>query len=135
MKSLALPEEASELETFIEAIPNRPAVFLLWPREGKPYLARTNVLRRRLARLLPARESPSRLLNLRGAVERIQYQLTGSRLESHFLTWELARRHFGADYRDAMKLRLPPYVKLLLSNRFPRTQITTRIGRAPAVYV
>ena len=33
------------------AVPDVPAVFLIRPREGRPYLARTNVLRRRLKRL------------------------------------------------------------------------------------
>src|SRR5258707_6650272 len=42
---------AGEIERALGEIPNRPAVFLLWAREGKPYLARTNILRRRLLRL------------------------------------------------------------------------------------
>jgi excinuclease UvrABC nuclease subunit len=115
-------------------IPNRPAVFLLWPSEGKPYLARTNVLRRRLIRLLGTREKPSRLLNLRGTITRIEYRFTGSRLESQFLLWDLARRHMGSDYRREIRLHLPPYVKLVLSNQFPRTQVTTHIGRSTSLH-
>ena len=134
---LAVPEgnaDGTEFDQAIEAIPNKPAVFLLWPREGKPYLARTNVLRRRLQRLLGTRDKPSRMLNLRGTATRMEYRFTGSRLESQFLLWDLARRHLGPGYLDDIRLRLPPYVKLVLTNRFPRTQITTRIGRAEAVY-
>jgi excinuclease UvrABC nuclease subunit len=112
-------------DTSLDAIPDRPAVFLLWPRAGKPYLARTNVLRKRLARTLK---------NLGGSVERLEYRLTGSKLEAQFLVWELARTHLGASYRDAIRLRMPSYVKLILSNRFPRTVTTAKIGRAPAVY-
>jgi excinuclease ABC subunit C len=125
MIELAIPEDPVAFAPILEALPNRQAVFLLWARAGKPYLARTNVLRRRLTRLLG---------NLRGAVERIEYQFAGSRLESQFLVWELARKHLGAEYRQEIRLRLPPYVKLILSNQFPRTQVTTHIGRAPAVY-
>jgi excinuclease ABC subunit C len=66
----------------IEALPNNPAVFVLWPREGAPYLSKTALLRRRLLRLLKERERPSRLLNLRETVTRIEYQYTGSTLES-----------------------------------------------------
>ena len=131
---LEIPPTETEFDRALEAIPNRPAVFLLWPSEGKPYLARTNVLRRRLLRLLGPRGAPSRLLNLRGTITRIQYAFTGSRLESQLLLWELARQHLGADYRRQIRLRLPPYVKLVLSNPFPRTHITTRIGRAPNIY-
>jgi excinuclease UvrABC nuclease subunit len=120
MTELAITEDMT-----LDAIPNRPAVFLLWAREGKPYLARTNVLQRRLKRVL---------VNLRGTAERLEYQFTGSKLEAQFLVWELARHHLGAAYRQAIRLRLPPYVKLVLSNQFPRTLVTAKIGRAPAVY-
>ncbi len=111
--------------TDVETIANRPAVYLLWPREGKPHLARTNVLRRRLLRILRT---------LGDTVHRIEFQYTGSRLESHFLLWQLARQHISGDYRREIRLRLPPYVKLILTNAFPRTTVTTHIGRAPAVY-
>jgi excinuclease ABC subunit C len=120
MVELAISEDA------IEALPNRQAVFLLWPRAGKAYLARTNVLRKRLKRLLAS---------LGDRVERIEYEFTGSRLAAQFLVLDLARKHFGADYRNEIRLRLPPYVKLILSNQFPRTQVTTHIGKARAVYV
>jgi hypothetical protein len=33
-----------------------------------------------------------------------------------------------------MKLRMPPYLKIILSNPFPRSQVTTRISGAPALY-
>jgi excinuclease ABC subunit C len=125
MVELTIPEDPVEFDRLLDALPNRQAVFLLWPRVGKPYLARTNVLRKRLKRLLG---------NLRGTVERIEYQFTGSRLAAQFLVLEMAKKHLGAGYRDAIRLRLPPYVKLILSNQFPRTQVTSHIGRAKAVY-
>jgi excinuclease UvrABC nuclease subunit len=117
------------LPTELESIPNGPAVFLLWPREGKPYLARTNVLRRRLVRLLEPKEGISRSLNLRGTAERLEYHLAGSKLESRFLHLDLARQHLGPGYRREIRLHLPPYVKLLLANEFPRTQIVARLSR------
>lgn len=120
MVELAIPDDAA-----LEELPNRQAVFLLWTRAGKPFLARTNVLRKRLRRLLG---------ELGQTIERIEYQLVGSRLEAQFLLLELARKHLGPSYRAEIRLRLPPYVKLVLSNRFPRTHVTAHIGRAPAVY-
>jgi excinuclease UvrABC nuclease subunit len=122
---LALPPDSSEVNRTLDELPNAQAVVLLWPRAGKPDLVRTNVLRKRLKRVLG---------ELRGAVERVEYQLTGSRLASHFLMLDLARRHLGPGYRRQIRLRLPPYVKLILSNQFPRTQLTAHIGRARAVY-
>ena len=125
MTELAIPEDPLEFDRALQALPNRQAVFMLWPRAGKPFLARTNVLRKRLLRLLGT---------LRGTVERIEYQFVGSRLEAQFLVLELARKYLGPSYREDIRLRLPPYVKLILSNRFPRAQVTAHIGRAPAVY-
>ena len=119
-----------QLDAAIEALPNQPAVFLLWPHEGEPYLSKTGLLRRRLLRLLKEREKPSRLLNLRHTVARIEYRFTGSALESAVLHYELARRHFPENYLDLLKLRMPPYVKILLNNEFPRSQVTTQVSRA-----
>ena len=131
---LDISPDRSGLDEALEQLPNSPAVFLLFPREGDPYLSRTALLRRRLLRLLKERERPSRLLNLRHTVERIEYQLTGSRLESAAVMYGQARRYFPDRYRDVLKLRLPPYVKVVLENRFPRTRITSSLGRAPALY-
>jgi excinuclease ABC subunit C len=134
MVELKFPQDPTEADRVLEELPNKQAVYLLWPREGKPVLARTNVLRKRLTRLLGAREGPSKSLNLRGTIERIEYQLTGSRLASQFLVLDLARRWLGPAYREEIRLRFPPYVKLVLTNPFPRTLVTSNIGRAKAVY-
>ncbi len=119
MVELAIPQDS------IESLPNRPAVFLLWPRTGTPELGRTNVLRKRVKRALAS---------LGDVIGRVEYELTGSRLAAQFLQLELARKYLGAGYRKEIRLRLPPYVKLILSNQFPRTQLTTHLGRASAVY-
>jgi excinuclease ABC subunit C len=122
------------LDAAIEALPNNPAVFVLWPREGAPYVSKTGLLRRRLLRLLKERERPSRLLNLRQTVARIEYRFTGSALESAVAYYELARQYFPESYLDAIKLRMPPYVKILLNNEYPRSQVTTQVSRAPGLY-
>lgn len=134
MISFPIPLDPAELDAIVAEIPNLPAVFLLWPAEGTPYLARTNVLRRRLTRLLGASQKQSKALNLRSTAQRVEYRLTGSALESHFVLTELARRHLGEGYRKEIRLRMPPYVKLILTNAFPRTQVANRLGRAKAVY-
>jgi len=83
----------------------------LWPKDGAPYLSKTALLRRRLLRLLKEREKPSRLLNLRHTVARIEYWLTGSAFESAVVLYEQARRHFPDSYLDLLKPRMPPYLK------------------------
>ena len=118
----ALPSE-------IESIPDSPAVFLLWATEGKPYLARTALLRRRLKRLISERDRVSRVLNLRGVVHRIEYWLTGSQLEATLIHLELAQTHFPDDWPRITRLRPPVFVNLTLDNAFPRMRITTKYGR------
>jgi excinuclease ABC subunit C len=118
----------------VAELPNSPAVFLLWAGEGAPYLARTALLRRRLLRLLREADRPSRLLSLRGVARRVEYWLFGSSLESTMILYALARRHFPENYHRVMKLHTPAYVKLTLSNPFPRTLVTSRLAGGRAMY-
>jgi excinuclease UvrABC nuclease subunit len=112
----------------LRALPEASAVFLVWAREGKPYLARTSRLQRRALRLLARRETRSRLLNLRDAFTRLDYWLTGSALDSSMKLYELAREHMPDEYARVVRLRMPPYLKLLLANAWPRTIVTTHLG-------
>ncbi|MBI1786457.1 MAG: hypothetical protein HYR60_02760 [Acidobacteria bacterium] len=123
-----LPPDPALLEEALAALPNSPAVFLLWPMEGEPFLAKTALLRRRMLRLLRPDSK------LRHAAVRIECWLTGSSLESMLRQYDLARRHFRASYRDLLRLRMPPYVKIVLDNVFPRSTITRHLSRAPALY-
>ncbi len=127
-------DDLAGLDAKLAKIPDCPAVFLIRAREGAPYLARTTALRRRLQRLLKERPQPSRLLNLRQVVSRIEYWLAGSRLEASLLLYALARIHFPETYVRILKLRFPPYVKIILSNPFPRSQVTTRISGSRALH-
>ena len=122
-------DPATALPNDLESIPDRPAVFLLWASEGKPYLARTALLRRRLKRLISERDRVSRVLNLRGVVDRIEYWITGSQLESTLIHLELAQKFFPEDWPRVTRLRPPVLVRLTLDNLFPRTLVTSKLGR------
>jgi excinuclease UvrABC nuclease subunit len=126
--------DLSDWDARIQAVPDRAAVFAVWPRKGQPYLSRTTLLRRRLKRLLGARSQPSRLLNLREVASRVEYRLAGSWLETILVFYEAAKRHFPDTYPKLLKLRMPQYIKIILSNRFPRSQVTSRLGGAKALY-
>lgn len=134
MTAIEVGPDLSLLDAALEALPNNPAVFILWPAEGEPYISKTTLLRRRLLRLLREREKPSRLLNLRHTARRIEYCLTGSAFESSVLLYELTRRYFPERYLDLLKLRMPPYVKILVTNEFPRSQITAHLARTGGLY-
>ena len=133
-EAIEAADDLAALDAALEALPNSPAVFALWPREGDPYLSRTALLRRRLLRLLTEREKPSRLLNLRHTVRRIEYWLTGSGFESSVVLYEQARRHFLRTYANQIKLRMPPYVKIAMANEFPRSSITTHLAQSGGLY-
>ncbi len=126
--------DASTVDERIAECPDSPAVFLIWPREGKPYLGKTSLLRRRLKRLLGPRAHTSRFLHLRPVAERIDYWLYGSRLEANLRMYGLAREHFPGDYTRILKLRQPSYVKLVLTNDYPRTHVTTRLSGSASLH-
>lgn len=131
---IELQGDFGALGVTLATLPDSPAVFLIWPHHGSPYLGKTIRLRRRLLRLLCERSRHSRILNLRAVVSRVEYCLTGSWLETNLLVYEQARRLFPESYLSLLKFRKPPYLKIVSSNMFPRTQVTTRLAGARAVY-
>ena len=132
-------DAANAAEATLETFPHVPAVFALFPapREGvpsPPYLGRTSDLHRRLARLLSPRSRASRVLNLRELAARIEYQRVGSAFEGMWLLYLLNRHYFPHAYRDRMRLRPPPLLKLKMENRFPRCYPTRRMTRDGSLY-
>lgn len=126
--------DLDRLDETIAELPNTDAVFLIRAGDRSAYVAKTSMLRRRLLRILKRAEHASRSLNLRDAVTRVEYWLTGSRFESMLLHYALARREFPETYLRLIKLRMPAYVKLVLANDFPRTHVTTRLTASPAIF-
>ena len=116
------------LDEWLAALSNTPAVFLVHAAEGAPYLGRTGLIRRRLLRLLAERKQASRMLNLREVAQRIELWRTASTIETALISYTLARRYYPDTYERQLRLPKPPYVKLILTNAFPRTMVTTRLG-------
>jgi len=106
----------------------------VWAGERSAYLAKTSMLRRRLARILRPSEGGGRSLSVRNIFTRIEYWRSGSRFASTLLHYALAKRHFPEQYLKLTRLRMPAYVRLILSNEFPRTQVTTRISGGTSQY-
>lgn len=102
-------------------LPDGQAVYLIHAREGRPYLGRTNILRRRLARIFAK-------WKLAETASHVEYWMTASRLEQWMLSHQLAQEFFADDPGRALRLPKPAYVKLLLANAFARTQVTTRLS-------
>jgi excinuclease ABC subunit C len=126
--------ERDAFDATAEEVPNADAVFVVWAGDRSAYLAKTSMLKRRLMRIFKATDSPRRSLNLREVATRVEYWPTGSRFESLLVHYALARRYFPDDYLRLIKLRMPAYVKLILANEFPRTQVSSRLSASRAIH-
>src|SRR4051812_26096979 len=80
-------------------------------------------------RLLGPAEEGSKRLNLRQQTRSIEYSITGSDFENRFLLYRTLREIFPSDYRERLKLRPAPLIRLNLDNAYPRAYITRKIGR------
>lgn len=107
---------------------------MAWAGNRSAYLAKTSMLKRRLARILRQPDAGTRALSLRGVFTRIDIWQAASRFESMLLHYALAKAHFPEQYLKLTRLRMPAYVRLALSSEFPRTQITTRLSGGTSVY-
>lgn len=127
-------EKSAEI---FERLPASPAVFLLRGEAGsEPYVSKSSNLKRRLMRLLGEPEGGTKRLNLRQQCRTIEFASTGSDFESWFLLYRVLRQEFPKNYRDKIKLRFAPLIKLNLENPYPRAYLTRRIGklRSPSLY-
>jgi len=124
-------EPARDGECFA-AVPARPAVFLVEPREvlagAQPYMLRTANLRERLKKLLGPPEAASKRLNLREFAARVRYRGAASTFELNFLHWQQARARWPSNYRERARLRVPAVLKVSLTNAYPRCYATRRIS-------
>jgi excinuclease UvrABC nuclease subunit len=121
--------DPADSEPFFAALPERPAICLIEPREisAEPFFIRTQDLRRRLQRLLGAPEAGSKRLNLREFAKGVRYRLTASRFEQSFAYYSLAKELFPGRYRRLLRIRPPAVLKVNLRNAYPRCYATRRV--------
>jgi excinuclease ABC subunit C len=114
---------------FFSLLPARPAVCLISSRveSAEPYLIRTADLRRRLQRLLGPPDPASKRLNLREFARSVSYRETASAFEQTVTYYHNAKRIFPKKYRELMRLRPAPVLKVNLKNAYPRCFVTRRI--------
>jgi excinuclease ABC subunit C len=120
---------AEKDEEFFSLLPPSPAICLIESRQAtaEPYLIRTADLRRRLQRLLSEPDPASKRLNLREFAQTVRYRETGSAFEQALTYYHHAKRVFPKRYRDLVRLRPTPVLKINLSNAYPRCFVTRRI--------
>jgi excinuclease ABC subunit C len=122
-------EAARAEEDFFPALPSKPAVCLIEPREesAEPFLIRTQNLQRRLHRLVGPVDPASKRLNLSNFARGIRYRLTGSPFEQTLTYYQHTKQLFPKRYRDMMRLRPAAVLKVNLRNAYPRCYVTRRI--------
>jgi excinuclease UvrABC nuclease subunit len=120
------PEQDAE---FFSLLPASPAVCLIRAKEktAEPYLIRTADLRRRLRRLLGPPDPASQRLNLREFAQQVRYRETGSSFEQTLIYYHNAKQIFPKRYRELMRFRPAPVLKVNLRNAYPRCFVTRRI--------
>ncbi len=128
--------EIAREDDFFAALPPRPAVFVIEPKQeaGRVFLSRTVDLRRRLERLLRPPEPSSKRLNLRAVAARVRYRLTGSPFEQSLVLYDHVRAFHPRRYRDFLRLRPPVLLKLSLAGEYPRCYVTRRVLAGNAFY-
>ncbi len=124
---------AANREPEMCVIPESPGVFRLDFKTGTPYFSRATNLRRRLGRLL-THEEGSRWAAIRDAVVEARFEPTGSPFESSLVLYRLAREIHPTSYRKHLRLKPPPFVKVQLTNDYPRTYVTRRLTKARALF-
>lgn len=114
---------------FFSQLPARPGVCLITSREpsAEPYLIRTADLRRRLQRLLGPPDPASKRLNLREFAHIARYRETASAFEQTLTYYYNGKQMFPTRYRELMRLRPAPVLKINLRNAYPRCFVTRRI--------
>jgi excinuclease UvrABC nuclease subunit len=117
-------------QEFFSLLPERPAVCLIEARQAtaEPHLIRTANLRRRLQRLLGPADPSSKRLNLRDFAGQISYRATQSAFEQSLTYYRIAKKFFPKRYRDLMRLRPSPVLKINLKNAYPRCYVTRHIS-------
>lgn len=116
----------------LAGLPEGPAVFALRGVAGEPYLNRTANLRTRLTRLLTPAPTQSRRLQLAGMVRRVAWAETASDFESLLLLYRAASAVFGDGATKRLRLHAPFFLRMGMSNRFPRLWVTNAISARAA---
>jgi len=82
----------------------------------------------------PDSASRSKRLNLREIAQRVDYHTLGSNFEARWLLYQLNRLYYPHVYRQRLRLKPPPLLKLNLRNRFPRCYPTRRVANDGSLY-
>lgn len=122
---------SADAAQIIGSLPETRGVYLFSIPGYSPHLGWSLNLRRRITRLL----LPSYTVSDSGFARHFQNIATvscwaaGSRLEASLQIYQITREHFPEDYLKRLRLRLPWFLALDSSDRFPRLEAVNRPAR------
>ena len=120
--------DRAEPEITLARLPAAPAVFSLRGEAGEPYLNHTADLRRRVRKLLLPAPAQSRRLHLARLVRRVAWTATASDFGARMLLYRATMAAFGDQGAQRMRLRAPFFLRMGMSNRFPRLWVTNALA-------
>jgi excinuclease ABC subunit C len=124
----------AELDLCLSRVPKAPGFLTIRGETGEPLLTKADNLHSRLQRLLgPRSKDQSKRLHLRFLVRQAEYSVTGNRLDQWLGYFLACRAAFPKTYWEKIRVRPAKFLRLLLSNPFPRTQIASGLG-GPKTY-
>ena len=111
------------------AISDSPGIYLLHIEGAPAHISSCTNLRKRLRRLLysSSEKTPGMAQRFRDRVKKIECWPTASKLEAALLTYELTRRLFPDDFIKRLRLRMPWFAGLTVSDTFPRLVVSNRL--------
>ena len=139
----ALDFNSAQAADLLRQIPEAEGVLALFGHDSaaQPFLTRAADLRRRAQRLLnppPPREQqltpdgtplPSKRLNLRDRVARVEWTVSGSEFESLLTVYHATAALFGLPAaRQRLKLRTPFFLRFAVENAHPRVYVSNRLS-------
>jgi excinuclease UvrABC nuclease subunit len=113
------------------ALPECSGIYALHSAGNPPHLSWCVNLRRRLTRLLvPSYTAAQKHFSkYTEKICEVRCWPAGSRLESALILYALTRHYYPADYLRRLRLRMPWFVSLSANDRFPRLEVSNRLGR------
>jgi excinuclease ABC subunit C len=141
----SIPFDPADPRGSLRGLPEAPGIFALYAADpaAQPYLSKASNLRRRLTRFLrggkrggvtgesPA-APPTKRLELAHLVDRIEYSVTGSEIESSLGLYDASLAAFGPGARRRLRLRPPAFLRMAVENAYPRLYMTAKVSKAAA---
>lgn len=120
-----------DIEAELKKLPDAPGVYLMHGKDGGIiYIGKARVLRRRVRQYFDASRTKSpKIVKMVSLISYFEYIVTDSEVEALILENNLIKEH-SPRYNTMLKDdKTYPYIKLTLSEAYPRLVVTRKVGK------